>query len=166
MSNNDVLARFTAFISQLNCITLGIDTSWNMWVSGTYEEGNLGICVDCSDKFWFACGDNEGLNTEEELDTFIGIVHWFLEKNYNEKVWYKKYYPTFEDYIISDNDPNYCLSDEAEKEMSYWLAMSYCMVVRGQEVHPHYWEKCPNWLKAKLIEAGVEPHPYRKEETE
>jgi hypothetical protein len=164
MNNTDVVAKFTWFISQLNCITLGIDTGWALFVTGTYEDGTLGIRVDCSDKFWFATGDCEGIWTEQDLDLFIKIVHWFLEENYNKKDWYKKYYPTFEDYIISDNDPNYCLSNEDEEEMCYWLAMAYCMVVRGYEVHPHYWVKCPEWLKNKLKEAGVEAHPYNKKE--
>ena len=172
MSNAEVIARFTSHISLLSCITLGVDGDAGIWVNeatrygqmvtgpGDYKLGFWTVSFQCSDTFEFACGDYESLSTMEELEIFIKITHWFLEQEYNSDEWYKKHYPTFEDYL---NGANFIIREEYEDLMNRWLGHSYCMIKRGVEIHPYYWKTVPDWLKVKLQEEGVERHPYRKE---
>lgn len=156
-----IVARFAASISELNCITLGLDAQHSLRISYDKDKGYCWITVDCSDRFWFACGDNEGISTEKDLNLFMKARNFFIEQNYITTDYLKKYHPTLQDYL---DDDNFCFSEEDDKVAQEWLGLTYCMLVRGHEVHPYYWDQCPDWLKIKLQEAGVEPHPYRKEE--
>lgn len=163
-NQNEVVAKFSAYISLLGCMSLGIDGDCGIWVSEATRYGEMAtgdgdaplgyyhITLDCSDKFYFATGDCEGISTMEELDLFIKVCEWFLAEGYNRDEWFKEYYPTIEDYLTKKS---YIISEEMEDEMRYWAGLACCMLLRGQALHPHYMKKLPAWLALKLEEEGI-----------